>query len=1554
MLEVKVWGDWEYVFDAYNAVSRLSGSASIITAAAVIFVLGLFWSVFKSLADDKPGMPFKEMLIAMVLWTFFGSTIGAKEDIVILSHNDPSVFATVNDVPILIAWQGWIATNVLGTLREELQNEFTPVTYVSGSGSTDPLETLVNLYNTPIPPEISLAPPGNANNPNGGYDLKRTINAYMKNCYIADHELTGAEPTSPISAMRKSELTVNFFDSLRVDYDGLPTVTWLDASGSEFGEEKTCPEAFTEIRNALNNSSTRTQVQNFYSDKGLTSPKIADAIATIEGSFGTGPSASDIQLGLFAAYMVRDGLRNTSFETDIDMMVFQGARKRLFEASGEASLFTRLSKPMITLLETFAIFLYPVYVVLITLGSMGIKHLGKYFTLVIFINLWGIVKVFTDFYVIKSAESAFAAYENPFSFDGMPQTIAEVEAQLTVAAAAQAAIPAFCMFLVFGGVHALQGAMRQLSSASVDASYGAPSMYSSNNNGTRSGNTLTAQISSETGSTIFGRENPSDTSLGSAALSSGFSSATQGASQGLRSLSTSSSNAFNDTVGSAIKASNADQIQTTDGTQTMTQRQAVLQTVDALSERFAATMGGSKSDYQDLSYSVVAGGAVGVEAGVKLKGGADYKEAVSSKYEDKIGEIEEAVKQFNASLSDNESLSTAYNTATQGGNTLSEAAEQSTSDLYSQNEQIQQIDQVSESLGSSENISNGLTISKNLSQAEVAQSIDLDAGTLIKQIANNETGLVDKIAKQRGTTEPEDKTAIQGEIIKSIVEAYNTAPNRLGAVTDDVEFKKALEKNDSAYFDNIAGTFATDGSSLNNNKGTDYSSLIGLNTQLSKTLQGEEVGTGTATDAYISSDLLKGISDNYADKVGDGNKDVSILREMSQAYDEVGAKLSSLNRVKNESDVEKQGEAIIGRGSSLDTTVSDEITATGATVSTQQSTLEARASEAINTSEDIITLESLYEKGGAIEELRNELSDRISAEGDELKDKMVLKDIEAGYEKIMEYAENQDSSVELDKVNPVTAGIYGSVSDNNSANYGVVYGSTALMGTNPSSIKNLQPEQLMEMKAAAIYAKDNGIIDGIKGTKAGDQVAADFEQRVAKVDEAISKLLDINDNEKGGETREAVEYLANEVAQGNISSSTAETMLQLSNQDRLVSITNDFEDGTSDGPGLFSFTGAMGALFGQNTNYEANVTRQELDASRAAASQYLAAGDGNPLGELLKTSPVFNEKMGISDRGEFANWSKLVGDTVFDEYNSLKGEAALASVEARDRAMLYPETTKAAQNYKGDDLDYKQRANAISDAVYETGQRQPFEIDAMFSKQSGESKTGGTDNYALGELKNLSGVGTGTDNSTVMGALGYGSDVIKDTFAGGAYSQANNNGGANTSIDRALQYGVSNPLSNVSTGVGVREPMGNGSDGTSQRYSMGTVNGENGERSAMSSGSGEAPDASVFGTPAGGTFSRPDFDAISKAEIEELDGLASDSARGVFDPIGSENPVEKSPRAFETDTGDSYKAIGFVQSSDGSKEFEIYQNTATGDTFQYNGYRFKPYDDIGDMQRYNK
>lgn len=1511
MLEVKVWGDWEYVFDAYNAVSRLSGSASIVTAAAVIFVLGLFWSVFKSLADDKPGMPFKEMLIAMVLWIFFGSTIGAKEDIVILSHDDPSVFATVDDVPILIAWQGWIATNVLGTLREELQNEFTPVSYVSGSGSTDPLETLVTLYNTPIPPEISLSPPGNAANPNGGYNLKRTINAYVKDCYIADHELKGAEPTSPITAMRKTELNANFFDALRVDYAGLPTVTWLDANGSEFGEQKSCPQAFTEIRAALNNSNTTSQIQDFYRDRDLTSSKIADAIAIIEGSFGTGPSASDIQLGLFAAFMVRDGLQNTSFETDVDMMVFQGARKRLFEASGEASLFTRLSKPLITLLETFSIFLYPIYVVLITLGSMGIKHLGKYFTLVIFINLWGIVKVFTDFYVIKSAESAFAAYENPFSFDGMPQTIAEVEAQLTVAAAAQTAIPAFCMFLVFGGIHALQGAMRSLSSANVDGSYGAPSMYSSNNNGTRSGNTLTAQISSDTGNYVMGRDNPSDASLGSVALSNGISAATQGAAKGLSSLSSSTSEAFNNSVGSAIKAANADQVISSDGTQTMTQQQAVLQTVDSLAERLASSMGGSKSENYDLAYSLVAGGAVGVSEGVKLKGGADYKEAVSDKYEDKVSEIEEAVKQFNASLSENESLNTAYNTATQGGNTLSEAAEQSTSDLYSQNEQIQRIDQVSESIGENSNITAGLQSSRNLSQAEVAQSIDLDAGTLIKQIANNDTGLVDKIAEQRGIkpTNTEGIDAIKDDIANSIVKAYNAAPNNGGVTTTLGEFKEALDSNNSAYFDNLANGFAFDGSGLNNNKGTDYSSLIGLNSYLSKTLGNEDVGTGTATDAYISADVLKGISDNYADKVGEGNKDVVSLREMANAYEEVGNTISSIS-VKNESEVEAQGEAVSTQGDTLGTTVSEKITNTEDAVAAQQSALMRTAADAIGRAEDVITQEGLYDKGGAIEQLRNELSDRLIAGSLDLKDKMVLKDIEAGYDKIMEFAKNQDASVELDNVNPVTAGIYGSVADRNSANYGAVYGSTALMGTDPSSFKNLQPEQLMEMKAAAIYAENNGIIDALRGTQAGNKVAADFEQRAALLNDAIGRITDTAENQTGGQVREAVNYLANEVAQGNMSSSTAETLLQASNRERMISISNDFEDGTSDGPGMFSFSGAMGSLMGQNTNYEANVTRQELDASRAVANDYLTRTDGNPLTELLRKTPVYNDELGVDSMGNFANWSKVDGDSFFNEYSNLRGEAALASIEARDRAMLYPEKTEAAKNYKGDDLDYKQRANAISDAVYATGQQQPQAIADMFMKQSDESKTGGTAEYAYQQLKDLSGVGTGSDNSTMMGALGYGNDVIRDTIAGGSYSTANNNYGANGSIDRALKYGVGNPS--------------------------------------------EAPDASVFSASSGGNFSRPDFNATTKAVLEELNGMASDTSRGIFDPNGSDRPVDDSPRAFQTDSGDSYKAIGFVQGSDGSKEAEIYQNTATGDTFRYSGFTFKAYDDIGDMKRYGK
>ena len=517
-VEISVQGNHEFIVQALNGIARLSTNDGTLTGiSATVLVLYLAWGFFKQMMDPNAPYPLKEFALGIIMWTFLASPITPKFDVKITSQRDTGLFAVVDDVPLLAAVPAWLATSALTALREVVQDTFMPVVYSGGSGEIDPLSALVKMYNSP-PPSRVLYGSGSSE----GYDLQKTMKNYVQDCYIADHELNGQEPESPIIKMRNTDLTEDFIDSIRVSYNGLRTEIYLDESGSSFGTRVSCPDAFNAIKLAIQSAATENLLEDYYEDKGVRQAAVRDSIALIQGSFGSGITAYDLQVGMLQSYLVRDGLVGTSYETEVDAMVFQAMRSRVYEKAGEREMFSQISTPVITALESLAFFIYPLYAVLIVLGGMGIKHIGKYMTLLLFINLWGFVKIFVDFYTAISVEQAFSASAtfNPLSFDALPTTILEVEGYLATASMLTTSIPMIGMFLLFGGVHSLMGTMKGLTNSKVDGNMGAPSVATSMNAGTRTFADATQQMNSTTGGYSVGHSSLTNSGLGTESLSS--------------------------------------------------------------------------------------------------------------------------------------------------------------------------------------------------------------------------------------------------------------------------------------------------------------------------------------------------------------------------------------------------------------------------------------------------------------------------------------------------------------------------------------------------------------------------------------------------------------------------------------------------------------------------------------------------------------------------------------------------------------------------------------------------------------------------------------------------------------------------------------------------------------------------------------------------------------------------------------------------------------------------------------------------------------------------
>ena len=126
---------------------------------------------------------------------------------------------------------------------------------------------------------------------------------------------------------------------------------------------------------------------------------------------------------------------------------------------------------------------------LTVLGGMGISYIAKYLVLVIFVNLWGFVKIFTDFFMLLSVYKAFNAdlttnsALQPFSLNNQYHSFLEIENLLSTASTLTTAIPIFATFLLFGGVHSIMGILGKMTGGSVDASNMSPTMASTMNGG---------------------------------------------------------------------------------------------------------------------------------------------------------------------------------------------------------------------------------------------------------------------------------------------------------------------------------------------------------------------------------------------------------------------------------------------------------------------------------------------------------------------------------------------------------------------------------------------------------------------------------------------------------------------------------------------------------------------------------------------------------------------------------------------------------------------------------------------------------------------------------------------------------------------------------------------------------------------------------------------------------------------------------------------------------------------------------------------------------------
>ena len=164
------------------------------------------------------------------------------------------------------------------------------------------------------------------------------------------------------------------------------------------------------------------------------------------------------------------------------MMVNQALQQRNTQWAAEQTLFMTIVRPMLAFFEAFIYAISPIMAFVIVLGAQGIKLAGKYFLLLIWIQLWMPLLGIVNLYIFSAASRSIASYgemttHNWDSFYSLNAAADTMQHWIATGGLLAASTPAIALMLIYGSaVTATHLAGRLKSSDNIDEGYMTPGL----------------------------------------------------------------------------------------------------------------------------------------------------------------------------------------------------------------------------------------------------------------------------------------------------------------------------------------------------------------------------------------------------------------------------------------------------------------------------------------------------------------------------------------------------------------------------------------------------------------------------------------------------------------------------------------------------------------------------------------------------------------------------------------------------------------------------------------------------------------------------------------------------------------------------------------------------------------------------------------------------------------------------------------------------------------------------------------------------------------------
>jgi hypothetical protein len=445
-------GDGAYLATVLNAVAAITAHSDFGNLVRIGFILGVILVSFQAILTAGREWRWDQFIVAVLVYMVM---FGPKMTVHVHDVYNGST-RTVDNVPIGVGMVGSLISTVGKNITEFFEVGFSmPQMLQGGFGSVihhyldtrniDGFGTANSKSSVAGGPEVN--------------DLSYSIYNYVRDC-----TMTGVVRGE--KSIEQIENSADVLEAIRWDSNVWGTSVKLGLTGTTATTQPdksvavTCNEAYQKIFDRINNDGAFQDAYRDYVNAiwgGDAELKLQTSLDFISEATSETYSAMKHMINSSMRWQVQQaalGHFQQNGNEAMATMMGQAIEQRAIQWTAEASLFSRLVRPLQTFFEAFLFSITPFMALLIGLGTMGIKMIGKYLLFGLWIQLWLPVMAIINLFLNVVVQSKLGAIDptglDVTSLRGFLEVSALYQDYLTTAGMLAASVPAITLLLIYG------------------------------------------------------------------------------------------------------------------------------------------------------------------------------------------------------------------------------------------------------------------------------------------------------------------------------------------------------------------------------------------------------------------------------------------------------------------------------------------------------------------------------------------------------------------------------------------------------------------------------------------------------------------------------------------------------------------------------------------------------------------------------------------------------------------------------------------------------------------------------------------------------------------------------------------------------------------------------------------------------------------------------------------------------------------------------------------------------------------------------------------------